>query len=46
MSFDIALPAVVSLITIAIVLLYPKFRTKIESLFEDKKLVFSTLFFS
>jgi len=37
MLFDIALPAVVCVITIAIVWLYPKFRTKIESLFEDKK---------
>lgn len=45
MLFDVALPAVISVITIMIVLLYPKFRTRIESLFEDKEFsVLDTVF--
>jgi presenilin-like A22 family membrane protease len=37
MLFDIVLPSVVSIITIAIVLLYEKFEHKMKSLFEEKE---------
>ena len=35
--FDISLPAAVSLITIAIVWLFPKFKDRAENLFVEKK---------
>jgi len=37
MLFDIVLPSVISVVTIAIVWLYAKFETKIKSLFEEEK---------
>lgn len=37
MPFDIVLPAVVTLTTIAVVLLYGKFENKMKSLFEEKE---------
>ncbi|MCK4933608.1 hypothetical protein KAS06_02955, partial [Candidatus Bathyarchaeota archaeon] len=45
MLFDVVLPAIISVITIAIVWLYPKFRIKIESLFEDKEFRVLDVFF-
>lgn len=35
--FDISLPVIVSLITTLIVWLFPKFRNKVEGIFEEKK---------
>ncbi len=37
MLFDIVLPSIISLVTIAIVLLYERSETKIKSLFEEKE---------
>lgn len=37
MLFDIVLPSVIGIVTVAIVLLYAKFETKIKSLFEEEK---------
>lgn len=37
MSFDIVLPTVISLVTVVIVLLYQKFESRMESLFEEKE---------
>ena len=37
MLFDVVLPSIISVVTIAIVWLYAKFETKIKSLFEEKE---------
>jgi hypothetical protein len=43
--FDVSLPIIVSLITIAIVWLFPKFKNKVENLFEEKKFSVFDAFF-
>lgn len=43
--FDVSLPVIVSLITIAIVWLFPKFRNKVEDIFEERKFSVLDAFF-